>query len=327
MVLTEAFIKNHITHWENELRKPYYPHRVRWPSRLFHHAPLENAIRILKDGNLRSRQDPQNARPKDVAASGVIDTRPDAHNFARLYFRPRTPTQWHIEGIRKDGECKYGNGAHAPVLIMMVFDALSVLCREGISFSDRNMQLAAASVWSDEAKFSEIPFDKVYSEGGTGGDRSITGHRCAEVLAASPLPLEATLQWICCRTAAERDTLLYLLGPDGSNWAKKILISDDIRVFNREYTFVEEVSLSTKGLIFQLSPRIDGKKISVATKVWDSNGQKVLDFKHSDMDAVPKESKKWRAEASLSNGSYLVQIDLEDHLAFRSIVSLGDSLI
>src|SRR3981189_1244306 len=123
MALSTGFIEDHISKWEAELAKPWYPYRNKWPRCLFHHAPIENAVGILKDGNLRSRHDTANARTKDVAAAGVISARDHAHNFARLYFRARTPTQWHIEGIRKAGECSYGPASHAPILIMFVFDA------------------------------------------------------------------------------------------------------------------------------------------------------------------------------------------------------------
>jgi ssDNA thymidine ADP-ribosyltransferase DarT-like protein len=193
MALSAEFIRAHITRWEQALTSPYHPYRSKWPSRLFHHAPIQNAVKILLDGNLRARNDPQNQRAVDVAAPGVIAARDDAHGFARLYFRPRTPTQWHIEGIRKQGECQWEE-SHAPVLVMMVFNADSVLATPGVKFCDRNMQLGNAASDDTEEYFSQIPFHKVFHEGAIGGDRSIIEHRCAEVLAASPLPLAEHLQ-------------------------------------------------------------------------------------------------------------------------------------
>src|SRR5690606_26389076 len=105
--------------------------------------------------------------------------------------------------------------------------------------------------------FSTIPWEKVYHEGGLGGDYSIIGHRCAEVLAATPLPLENCLQWIYCRSNAERDTLLYLLGIDSDYWRPKIKVSDDIRVFNRLLAYVEHVHLSAEGVVVEIHPRND----------------------------------------------------------------------
>lgn len=177
MALRPAFVDAHIADWQRCLTSPYYPHRKHWPNHLFHHAPMENAVAILHDGYLRSRNDAQNNRPIDVAAPGVIDSRDHAHDRVRLYFRPKTPTQWHIEGIRKVGECNYGEATHAAMLVMFALDAKLVLTKPDIMFSDQNMQLGATVPGSDEAYFSNIPFAKVFSEGGTGGDRSIISAR------------------------------------------------------------------------------------------------------------------------------------------------------
>jgi hypothetical protein len=61
----------------------------------------------------------------DIAGAVVIQNRDRAHQFARLYFRPRTPTQFHIEGIRKSGDYYMGY-THAPTLVMLIFDSFNV---------------------------------------------------------------------------------------------------------------------------------------------------------------------------------------------------------
>jgi hypothetical protein len=127
MGLSEGFLEAHIATWEANLNGFAYAHRAKWPRRLFHHAPVENAAQILIDGELLSRVDSAQRRARDVAGPGVIGARDKAHQFARLYFRPRTPTQYHIEGIRKQGECAFGEEALAPVLIMLVFHARSII--------------------------------------------------------------------------------------------------------------------------------------------------------------------------------------------------------
>jgi hypothetical protein len=327
MALTRQFIDAHIAHWEAELDKPWYIHRQKWPSRLFHHAPIENAVQILRDGSLRSRSDPNNKRTKDVAAAGVIDARVHAHDFARLYFRPRTPTQFHIEGIRKAGECQYGEASHAPVLVMLIFDARSVLSLSTTKFCDRNMQKGSAEPAESEDYFSKIPFLKVFHEGSIGSDRTIIDHRCAEVLAQSPLSLTGALQWICCRTLAERETLLTLLGDDASAWRSRIVI-DDFLVFERRFAFVEHVSFSNEGLIFQINPRHDSKPIDVCVKAWNKAGTQVIDFRNVSMLARPSDkTPRWRIQKSLAKGTYSVRIELEGHLAFSGKVALGDTLV
>lgn len=327
MALSANFVDAHISRWEAYLRRQHRAYREKWPSRLFHHAPIENAVKILQDGNLRSRLDPQSKRTRDVAAAGVIDNRADAHQYARLYFRPKTPTQYHIEGIRKTNECSYGEATHAPVLIMFVFDAKAVLSREGIMFCDQNMQKDEASPGDTEEYFSSIPFEKVYHEGGIGGDYSIISHRCAEVLAPSPLPLEEALQWIYCRSIAEKETLLEMLGADAEIWSKKIIISNDVLVFERKFVFVDEVTLSPERILFRFNSRADRAPVDVQVSVKDAKGTQLIKFRNSAMNPSPDPpATRWRLDCKFPNGTYWVEIRLEGHLAYRAHVTLGDDL-
>lgn len=323
MALTRALVEAHIQQWEAALKRPFHPYREKWPSRLFHHAPIENAVSILSEGLLRSRADPENARVRDVAAAGVIDARNHAYDFARLYFRPRTPTQWNIEGIRRPEECRYGEHSHAPVLVMFVFDARSLLALPGIRFCDRNMQLSSAAPSDAEEYFRAIPFEKVYHEGGIGGDNSIIQHRCAEVLAPSPLVLVNSLQWVFCRSNAEKQFLIYLLGASAQKWKEKFVVSEDLMVFNKEYCFVEEVSLAENGLRFSFNPRIDRKNISVKITLKKSTGELVIDYLNNSMPATPDyPAKRWMIKTKIGYGSYVCEIELDGHLAFKAGLSL-----
>ncbi|MDC7746215.1 DarT ssDNA thymidine ADP-ribosyltransferase family protein [Rhizobium binxianense] len=325
MALTEGAVEAHIAVWEGWLSQPQHiAHRARWPNYLFHHSPLQNAIEILRSGQLRSRNDPNNPHPVDVAAPGVIDARHEAHEFVRLYFRPCTPTQYRIEGIRKAGEAKYGDQSHAPFLVMFVLDARSILTRAGTYFSDRNMQ-AGGGFGDTPEYFGSIPFAKVYHMGGTSHDMSIIQHRCAEVLAASPMPLSETMQWVYCRSTAERETLIYHLRGLQIDWSR-LVISDDLKVFQREYTFVESVRLSSNGLIFQLNPRLDGATVSIELGIWDSADRLVSTFSKSDFPPLPPAALQWRHACVLGPGNYRVRIMLEGHLAYLNELSLDDPL-
>jgi hypothetical protein len=122
MGLIAADIERHIGHWEEALAKTQRNYRDKWPSRLFHHAALENAISVLTSGQLLSRNDAQAHGFTDVAAQAVVNTNHHAHGFSRLYFRPRTPTQFHIEGIRRPDEC-YEPTAHAPMLYVPILSS------------------------------------------------------------------------------------------------------------------------------------------------------------------------------------------------------------
>lgn len=288
---------------------------------------MENAIAILKDGYLRSRNDAANQRPRDVAAPGVIDARAHAHDRVRIYFRPKTPTQWHIEGIRKPGECKYGDATHAGMSVMFALDAKLVLMRHNTKFSNQNMQLTATIPGDTEQYFSAIDFSKVYSEGGTGGDHNITDIRAAEVLPESPLPLNQCLKSIFLRSDPERETLLNALGGEREKWAPFCQVSDALKVFQKDYTFVQELRMTPKGIVFRLNPRRDRQKIKVEIRVFDNKGTKIDSFFNNDHDPSPSPPfANWIWERSWNDGLYLIEVDLEDTLAFRSSVQLGDSL-
>ena len=218
-------------------------------------------------------------------------------------------------------------GAHAPVLVMMIFDARRILTRDGVQFCDRNMQLSSAAIGNTEEYFDAIPFAKVFHEGDIAGDRLIIEHRCAEVLVTSPTPLDGTLQWIYCRTEAERLTLLHLLGENAIDWQARILVSDDLLVFERKYVFVDEVPLDQGGVVPKFNPRKDLAVVDLRVKVTSSEGKVELDFIHNTFAARPAYPKThWHFGAKLVNGSYLVEIFLEGQMAFVATMQVGRNI-
>lgn len=197
---------------------------------------------------------------------------------------------------------------------------------EGVLFSDRNMQSPYAQVGDSEDFFSNIPFSKVYHEGGFRGDESIKTHRCAEILPISPLNLEGCLQSILFRSEPERDTLLHLLGRDRKLWEAKCQVSDELKVFQKMYTFVQYINLTEKGVVFALNPRSDGKDISVEIAVNENGGKEVAKFRNNAMAAVPPAG-RWIFKHPFAAGNYTVRIQLEEFLAFEGEFVLGDILI
>ena len=325
MALSEDVAAAHIAYWQGQLNQPWYNHRRYWPECLFHHAPLENAVAILTSAMLRSRNDPANPRPRDVAAREVNAARVHAHDRVRLYFRPKTPTQYHIEGIRKPGECKFGEETHAPVLVMLILDAHRILTLPDTQFCDRNMQRGDAIPGDSEAYFAAIPFDKVYHEGPTGGDEAITSHRCAEVLPTSPLDLGQSLRAVFLRSEPERDTLLNLLGDQRGRWGDRCYVSDALKVFEKRYSFVQDISLSQQGVVFTLNPRADRRGVRISIQVWDAAGQFVVRFDHPDLAAAPAEG-SWIYNHAFADGVYRVRAEIEDHLAYDAYIPLGAAL-
>lgn len=60
---------------------------------------IDNAVEIIKNRKIQSRN---KATIKGDAAGNVVHLRNDAHDYARFYFRPHTPTQFYNEFLGKN---------------------------------------------------------------------------------------------------------------------------------------------------------------------------------------------------------------------------------
>ncbi|HET8933978.1 MAG TPA: DarT ssDNA thymidine ADP-ribosyltransferase family protein [Polyangiales bacterium] len=250
MKVDRAQLEEHVRRWSQHSLHGDAP----WiPRYLYHFTDVTNAAAILRSGELLSREEAKRRSTKfhDNASQQVIAaTRPTHRDFARLYFRPRTPTQFHNEGIRPLSERKFDH-AHCPVPVFLVFKLVETLMLDGLLFSSGNMAAAHVEFGDEASLFRQIPFDLVYHEGpidDTLRARGVIHHRHAEVLAPKALGLE-TLASIACRSTAERETLLHLLGADErQRWEHRIGVGRT-RFFNRRGCFVEKVFLDHAQLL------------------------------------------------------------------------------
>lgn len=322
MGLTRPKAESHIAQWTSRLSGGNWPYRQHWPSRLFRHEPIENAVSILKSGELLSRDHSVGCRVRDIAPPEIVNNRTAAHAFVRLYFRPKSPTQYRIEGIAKPAE--YYRGKHAPVLVMMVFEAKQLLCHAGVNFSDGNMQDGGTSSGDSPEFFDAIRFDRVFHDGAfdpqSEEGQEIIRCRCAEVLVPSPHVLNGSLQSVLCRSAAERSAMLYLLGHHAGRWEQRIRVVTESGVFQNRYTYVDTVDLSDAGLAFTLHPRRDGASVVTRTEIRDEQGKVVATTGPEELDPA----KRWIVRKPLSPGNYLVTIDLENCRAYEGISIVDD---
>lgn len=231
----------HVTRWSADTMHA----GASWvPKFLYHFTDVKNAASILQSGELLSRNEAnrRNAMLHDNASSQVIEaTRAMHQDFARLYFRPRTPTQFHNEGIRPVAARTFDN-AHCAIPVFFGFDLVETLMIDGLMFSDGNMAAAHVTCSDDADRFAKIPFEFVYHEGPINAPlntRTIVFHRHAEVLAPNSLSLK-TLKWVGCRSNAERETLLTLLGSARSAWESRIAVAGE-RLFNMRGCCVQSV--------------------------------------------------------------------------------------
>ena len=234
-----------------------------WSRWLFRSDHVENTAAILNSGRLLSRAAAENAGliPMDSGSPQHVGQLSTQHRqLVRLYFRPRTPTQFVNEGIRPRSQIQYD--AHMPVPVYLLFSA-SLLAEEGVRFTKG--RLTDVSPTGDTAEFLQsINFADVYHDRGVGrpGDSprrpDILNARHSEVVIENQLPLD-TLKHVICRSAAERQTLLTLLLPKArKRWLKKIHVDEGHRrIFQKRGTFVQEAKLSSDESQFHFYSNID----------------------------------------------------------------------
>ena len=239
------------------------PNRRFWPNWLFRSDHVENAAEILKSGRLLSRAAAENQgliRVDSGSPQYVGRLSAQHRDLVRLYFRPRTPTQYANEGFRPQARIEYD--AHMPVPVYLLFSA-SLLAEEGVFFTKG--RLTDMAEIGDSAKFlKSIDFGDVYHDRGVGrlGElerrATILNARHTEAVVKSQLPLDH-LTHIVCRSAAERETLLNLLSSEARDcWLKRIHVDEGHRrMFQKRGTFVQRAELSSTDSQFQFYSNID----------------------------------------------------------------------
>jgi hypothetical protein len=249
-------------------------HRSDWPNQVYHYTDAHNLASILKSGRLLSRDQcrQQNVAIVDSADQEIIQQSRPAHKWVRLYFRPLTPTQYHMEGTQPVAQRRHG--AWCPIPVFLIFDSAALLCRKGCSFSDGNIAKYDHRIGDDVKFLRSLKFEDIYHLGPVPADDKpqIIFARNAEVLVESHLGLE-DLRHVVCRTPAERETLLYLLGNDATKWQRVIRLEQmGEALFYRHWAFVERVALLDDAV--QVRFRRPAAEYELQVTVWDAQRQK-----------------------------------------------------
>ena len=255
-----------------------------WWCWLYRSDHVENAAEILNSGRLLSRaaaEKRQVIRVDSGAPHYVGQLTKKHRNLVRLYFRPRTPTQYTNEGIRPREELEYG--VQMPVPVYLLF-AVSLLGEEGMDFTKGRLEQGTAVGGSAEF-LKSIDFGDVYHDSGVGSlgnsrRPEILNARHSEVVVKNELSLDK-LKHIVCRSPAERETLLNLLTPEASaRWLKMIRVDEgDRRMFEKRGTFVKKARLfeyqfPVPVLHEQLPEHARAVRSHCRVDVWRTDGEK-----------------------------------------------------
>ena len=295
-----------------------------WPRFVFHYTDIRNTVQILREGYLYSRRRLEDAG-KPVVSSGspsvLAGTNIVIKDCVRLYFRPKTPTQYHAEGIRSQATLSKSRfpDAHCPVPVFFLFDSATVLARSDCWFSDGNLASHDAQTLSTASELEQLPWIKIYHTGyidySQPGSSDIVFRRHAEVIIPRKLDLEA-LRYIYCRSGAERETLQHLLPPDlRSRYQNKIVASTRSDLFYRQQTFIETVRLSSESAYFHFSPETQSPgpfhlqvELEIASTGY-SRDVESFELTRPHILGIP---------LPVSSTGYTIRLFLDDHLAYTN---------
>lgn len=310
-------IQKHIEHWSSTLSGHKW-----WPKFIYHYTDINNIPNILSSGKLYSRNKCEEFElmKTDNASKDIIIQTPQAHKrFVRLYFRPKTPTQYRNEGIRPYQE--RWNESHCPVPVFLIFDSYNLMTRDDAQFSEGNMAVRHVNFGPNETDFDKIPFDKVFHRGRYNPEANpeIKFHRNAEILIPDELDINGNLRYLACRSHAERDTLIYFLRLNGlDRWKKRIRIGDST-VFERRWTYIDRVIVKDNSIKFLFNINTEciqkfNAEITVqypSGKIWPINKVMVCKLPYTI---------KFNTVYEFLN----IKIRLEDSLAYHSDIYMSD---
>ena len=283
-----------------------------WPRFLFHYADIENALSILSEGAIYSRNLAQEKGVQRIDSAGqdvIGNTDAEFFDYARLYFRPKTPPLWHVEGFVPNG----GDESHCPLPIYFLFKWGNIFGLEGVRFSDGNLARSQHTVFDNVEDLNSINFGLIFHDTYLPGDDpvlkdNIIKARCAEVIVPSQIPIENNLFRIVCRSVAERETFLNSLNPvQMRTYSGRTVVRPEC--FHRRRQYVKAVTLGPSNVRF-----------------WYSFPTCQLPFRyHYELGCSGHESNheasepvagfRWEREP----GQYAVVLKIDDHLAYKGV--------
>jgi hypothetical protein len=298
--------------------------RSSWPTHLFRVDDVRSAASILNGGVLypRSAAVKRGLLVHDSASPGVIEHTPEwCKACVRLYFRPRTPTEYRSEGFRPAQEITMG--AHRPMPIALIFDSVPVLTAIGTSFTEGNASTKGCRRGDDLTFLQSIPFAKVYHDTWISDDeRDVIFRRCAEVLVPESLPL-THLKHVFCRSQAEYETLYSLL-----NFQTRRALSAKIGVSAalhfKKWTYVESAELAEDRVMFRFSPSTKTPgPFRIELNVLERDGSVLGRWRSDEYHANDRLVVSLHSRLS----TYVVELTLDGELAYRSVFTSEEALM
>lgn len=290
-----------------------------WPKFVFHYTAIENVPSILQSGYLYSRDEVLRRQllQVDGASSSVLAKSSETtRSYVRLYFRPKTPTQYRNEGIRPKNEISLGS--HCPIPVMLLFDSKDILTRSVTKFSDGSLAgYNPGKIGSRASFFKRLPFRDIYHNRSLQREnkRVVIARRHAEVIVPNSLDLDA-LRYIWCRSNAEKETLLSLLDDPGrKKWEAKIFHGQKYDLFFSKWSYVHRVDLESSRIYFQFNKNTTTPSpFKLSAWLYDHDSGDKLQASEVDFSADN------RVQLIIKNAvsNYTIEFFMDDNLAYRN---------
>ena len=275
-------------------------------------------VEILRSGQLLSRKmaSEKGAIQTDIAPTTILEHDQRSLCYTRLYFRPRTPTQFHIQGIKPAAEFYYGK--NAGVLAMMLFDAEGLLKVNSTKFSTGNLQSQESELLDGDSNFDKLEFDAIFHDSPQ-QDPEITRKRCAEILVESPLILADHLKYIVLRTAADVKMFKICLRENGlDHYSPLVRKSSDASIFFNQFTALDFIDTGPNIFRFKLKPAKSNPEVKVKFCVKKTSTDQIV----IDWEGNLKTNVTYTVKHASANERCRVTIWLFDTLAHDSIFDL-----
>lgn len=222
-----------------------------WKGSIFHFSHIDNAVEIIKNRKIQSRN---KARIQGDAAGNVVHLRNDAHDYARFYFRPQTPTQFYNEFLGKnttDGYESHGDWVSwyekarglgfpkCPIPIFFKFSLQEVLFKneKKCCVSNGNMQTRSTQFGSIDRLINKFGFEDLYytpEQYATKEDYNrYRNYAQQEFLVKEELSFNDLSDYeIVCPTETDKTLLINLIGQEHKEVFSKIVV--DRAYYNNE---------------------------------------------------------------------------------------------
>lgn len=264
---------------------------------IYHFSHIENAVDIIRNSSIKSRN---SANIKADAAGTVVHLRDDAHEYARFYFRPKTPTQFYNEFLGKrpiDGYYKGQNWVSwyekaralghpkCPVPIFFRFNMHEVLFAKGVDcrISNGNMQTSSTSFGKIAAMIDRFNVDRLYLtppndpwKWGSDDYKDYIDFAQQEFLVKGELDFSKLRDYqIICSCDEDKKLLLALLGDSAQEFIRKILV--DSSYYNSSNPRIM-VSTGAQGTL-EISNELDSNGYMTLAPFYDKDLEKITSGK------------------------------------------------